>query len=70
LTSTTTLGGKAGWPPAPGLLVQPREALRTNPLAPLADDLAGSIQAPGNDVIREALGGEQHDLRSNDIAIR
>jgi hypothetical protein len=69
LTSTTTLGGIAGWAPAPGLLLQPREAFGAKPLAPLADDLAGSIQARGNDVIREAVGGQQHDLRSNDIAI-
>jgi hypothetical protein len=70
LTSTTTLGGKAGWAPAAGLLVQPREAFGAEPLAPLADNLAGRIQARGNDVIREALRREQNDLRPNDIAIR
>jgi hypothetical protein len=69
LTSTTTLGGKAGWPPAPGLLLQPRQAFGAEPLAPLADDLAGRIQARGNDVIREPPGGQEHDLRANDIAI-
>jgi hypothetical protein len=31
-------------------------------LAPLADDLARRIEAGGNDIVVQALGGQQHDL--------
>ena len=45
LTSTTTLGGKAGWPPASRLLLEARQALLEEALAPLTDDLARRIEA-------------------------
>jgi hypothetical protein len=70
LTSTTTLGGKAGWAPAAGLFLQPREAFGAKPFAPLADDLARGVQAGRDDVIGQPCGGEEHDLRPNHIAIR
>src|SRR5215213_3357491 len=50
LTATTTLGGKAGRPPAPRLFDQPSETLLEEPFAPLADDLPRSIE-PGSDLI-------------------
>jgi len=39
LTSTTTLGGKAGCAPASWLFVQAGEALIEEPLPPFTDDL-------------------------------
>ena len=70
LTSTTTLGGKAGWAPAAGLLLQPRQAFGAEALAPLADDLARGIETGRDDVIGQPRGGEQHDLRANHVSIR
>ena len=70
LTSTTTLGGKAGWAPASRLFLEAGQSLGTEPLAPLADDLARGIQARCDDVIGETLGGERDDLRPDDRPIR
>ncbi|HEY8175474.1 MAG TPA: hypothetical protein VIF32_07275 [Gemmatimonadaceae bacterium] len=69
-TSTTTLGGKAGWTPAARLLIEAREAVVKEAMAPLADDLAGRIQPRADLVIAEASCGEEHDLGTNDITIR
>jgi hypothetical protein len=52
------------------LLLEPREPEEAEPLAPFADDLAGGIQAGRDDVIAEALGGQENDLGADDIAIR
>jgi len=38
--------------------------------SPLADDLARQIEARGDNVIGHALGGEQHELRADDVSIR
>jgi hypothetical protein len=65
-----TLGGKAGRPATPGLFVEPREAPEAEPLAPLADDLPGRVEAVRNDVIAEPLGCEEDDLGTDDIPIR
>jgi hypothetical protein len=70
LTATTTLGGKAGRPATPGLFVEPREAPETEPLAPLADDLARRVEAVRNGVIVEPRGREKDDLGAEDIPIR
>jgi hypothetical protein len=69
-TSTTTVGGKAGWTPATRLLVEARKAVLEEAMAPLADDLAWRIQARADVVIAEATGGEEHDLGADDITIR
>jgi hypothetical protein len=69
-TSTTTLGGKAGWTPAARLLIEAREAVLKETMTPLADNLAGRIQARADLVIAEAAGREEHDLGTNDIPIR
>src|ERR687888_909677 len=61
-TSTTTLGGKAGFPPASWLLVKAGEALEKEALAPFADDLPWGIQSSGNDVVRQPFGREQDQL--------
>ena len=70
LTSTTTLGGEAGWAPAAGLFVQPGEAFEEEPVPPLADDLPRRIEAGGDDVVPDVLGGEQDDLGANHVTIR
>jgi len=70
LTSTTTLGGKAGGAPAAGLFIQPSEAFKEEPVPPLADDLARSIEARCDDVVPDVLSGEQDDLGADDISIR
>src|SRR5271166_5629267 len=40
LIATTTLGRKAGWTPAARPVVEARQPMGTEPLAPLAGDLA------------------------------
>jgi len=70
LTSTTTLGGKAGCPPASRLFLQAGHAFFKEPVAPLADDLAWHIESCGDDVVAEPLGGQEHDLRANNVSIR
>jgi hypothetical protein len=69
-TSTTMLGGKAGWTPAARLLVEAREAVLEEALAPLADDLSWRIHARADLVVAEAGGREEHNLGPDDIAIR
>jgi len=66
----TTLGGKAGGPPAAGLLLQTRQPCQRETLAPLADDLARGIQTRGDDIIGEACGGKEDDLGTNYITVR
>jgi hypothetical protein len=39
-------------------------------VSPFADDLPWRIQACGDRIVAQAGGGQQHDLGSNDIAIR
>jgi hypothetical protein len=39
-------------------------------VAPLADNLARRIEAAGDDIVAEPLGGEQDDLRADNISIR
>ena len=62
--------GKAGLPPAPRQRLQAESSSKTKPLAPFADDLAWSIQASSNDVVRQALAGQKDDPGPNDITIR
>ena len=69
-TSTTRLGGKAGWTPAARFLVEAREAVAVEALAPLADDLARRVQARPDLVVAEAGRGQEDDLGANDVAIR
>jgi hypothetical protein len=53
-TSTTTVGGKAGRTPAARRLVEAREAVVEEAMAPLADDLPRRIQARADLVVAEA----------------
>jgi len=70
LTSTTTLGGKAGCAPASRLFLKAGQSLFEEPVAPFADDLARGIEARGDEIIAEALGRQQDDLRPDDVSIR
>jgi hypothetical protein len=70
LTSTTTLGGKAGWAPASRLLLEAGQSLLEEALAPLADDLARRVETSSDDVVAEAVGGQQHDLGADNVTIR
>ena len=63
-------GGKAGWAPAAGLFVQPGEAFEEEPVPPLADDLPRRIEAGGDHIVPDVLGGEQDDLGANHVTIR
>lgn len=58
LTSTTTLGGKAGRPPASRLLLKAGHAFFEEAVAPFADDLPRRIEARGDEIVAEALGGQ------------
>src|SRR5215210_8379834 len=70
LTATTTLGGKAGWPPAARLFEQPCKALLEEAFAPLADDLPWSVE-PGSDlIVAGALCGVEDDLGPDHVPIR
>ena len=69
-TSTITLGGKAGRPPASGLLFEPRQAEIEETLSPFADDLPREVKPRGDAVVGETLSGVKNDLSANDIAIR
>jgi hypothetical protein len=69
-TSTTTVGGKAGWTPAPRLLLETREAVLEEAMAPFTDDLSWRIQPHADLVVTETGGGEEHDLGPDDVTIR
>src|SRR5213594_754082 len=69
LTATTTLGGKAGRPPAPRLFLEARHSVPPEAFSPLADDLARQIEARGDDVIGHALGSEPNQFRADDVSI-
>ena len=67
--ATTTLGGKAGWAPAPRQLLEARQPMPPEPLAPFADHLPGKIETGRDTVIRQAPGGQQHQFGAHDVTI-
>jgi hypothetical protein len=69
-TSTTTSGGKAGWSPASRFLIEARQAVLEEPLAPLADDLPRGIETGGDELVRERLGREQDQFGADDVTVR
>jgi len=69
-TATTIPGGKDTRPALSWEFLQAAKALLEEALAPLAHDLAGSIEALSDLVVAQPLGGIQHDLGSDDITIR
>jgi hypothetical protein len=70
LIATTTLGGKARWPPAARLFFKTRESLAIEALPPLADNLARHVETGCNAVVAKPLAGEKHDLGSDNVAVR
>lgn len=68
--ATMTLGGKAGWTPAPWLLLEAGQTLLEEPLAPLADDLPRHVEACSNLVVRQSIGRVEDDLCTNYVSIR
>jgi hypothetical protein len=52
------------------VFIEARQARLEEPLAPLADDLSRGIEAGGNDIVAQALGGIQDNLGANDVSIR
>jgi hypothetical protein len=69
-TSTTTLGGKAGWAPATRLHVKTREAVAEKAMSPLADDLSWRVQARADRIVAQPGCGEEHNLGADNITIR
>jgi hypothetical protein len=65
-----TLGGKAGDPPTSRLFVKAGYPFFKEAVAPFADDLARRIESGSDDIIAEPFGGEQDDLRADNISIR
>lgn len=65
-----TLGGKAGWAPATRLLVEAPEPVLEEAVTPFADDLPRGVQARADLLVAETTGGQEHDLRADDVSIR
>ena len=70
LTSTTTLGGKAGSVPATWLFVQAGQPVIKESLPPFAHDLAGHMETRGDHIVAQPGGSHEDDLCANDVAIR
>jgi hypothetical protein len=60
LISTTTSGGNVG-PAAPWELFEAVQAFLEEPLSPLPDHVAPSVETIGDLVVAKALGGEEDD---------
>jgi hypothetical protein len=69
LIATTTPGGKAGRTASTRLLLKAEEALLEEAFAPLADDLSGRVQAGGDLVVAEPLGGVEHNPGPHNVSI-
>ncbi len=70
LTATTSSGGK-NWAPTRAIaLLEPGQACLEEPLPPLAYHLATGVEALSNLVVAQALGGQQDEGGSEDVAIR
>src|SRR5436309_1852701 len=70
LTSTTTLGGKAGCAPASRLLLKAGYALFKETVAPFANNLPRRIESRADEIVTEPLSRQQDDLRADDVSIR
>jgi len=64
------LGGKAGWAPAARLLVEAREAVFEEAMAPLTDDLPWGVQPRADFVVAKPTSGQEHDLGADHVSIR
>jgi hypothetical protein len=70
LTSTTTLGGKAGWTPASRRFLEAGQTVLKEALSPLADDLTREVETRGDDIVSEAGRSQENDFRADDVSIR
>jgi hypothetical protein len=70
LISTVSVGGKSPRASRAGSLLEARQSILEETLAPLADHLAPRVQARGNLVVVHALGCHQDHLGSNNLEIR
>jgi hypothetical protein len=70
LTSTMTCGGESGRPAASGLVFQTSQALLVEALSPPGYDLAGSVQALSDLLVRETFGSEEDDLGAKHLKVR
>ena len=57
-----TEGGKAGLTPAPRFALEAGQTGQAESFAPLADDLARSAEAGGDDIIGKTLSSQEDDL--------
>src|SRR4051812_12381341 len=69
LTSAISAGGKRPGTPPPGPLIQPPQALLREAPSPLTRRLIGAVQPPRNLAITMTIGGQQHDLGPNHLAM-
>jgi hypothetical protein len=70
LIATTTLGGKVRWSPAARSVVQTGQPIGTEPLAPLAGDLAWHAELGCYAIVAKSLARQEHDLRPHYVAVR
>jgi hypothetical protein len=63
-------GGKAGLAPAARFALEAGQTGQAESLAPLADDLARSVESGSDDIVGGALGRKKDDLGPNHISIR
>ena len=67
--ATMTAGGKMRWSATARVIFEATQSVSVETLPPLADDLAGRIQASANGIIGQSLAGQQHDLGPDHVAI-
>src|SRR5665213_4286081 len=70
LTSMTNSGGKNIGTTAARSFFEAGQPFFEKPLAPHADHLAAAVEPPGDLVVAQTLGCQEHDLGPKDIAIR
>lgn len=70
LMAMWTSGGKDRRSPAAWSLLEAGEALLEEPLPPFGHDLPAGVEAGGDLVVVEPVGGHQDDLGSDDVSIR
>ena len=69
-TWTTSSGGKGPRATGTGEFLKASQAALEEALAPQADDFAAGVEAAGDGVIAEVLGGEQDHPGASDLKVR
>ena len=70
LTSAICSGGKAARPTWPRSVLESLEALVVKAFSPAANGPVADLQPPADLGVRMAVGGEQDQLRPQDLAVR